>query len=244
MNGRPYKPVLVVSPQATDLPPGYTFALRVGPDVDVSALPRWINGNAPFLLFLDGADATEALGLCLFSPHYLRIGGKPVVAGPADVSLLKENGWGDFLHWATPLFITSDAAADFYNDTKRIGSYIFFEDLAQETAFRESCARALERMGVSPGSEGEVLLFSILSAYTDALARVTEAEEAQRVTADRLKSAEVIVSVTRTKYKEDYDTLYNWHHSQYTVLPLWYKRVGQVIKVLTGKRTPRSLFRK
>jgi hypothetical protein len=68
--------------------------------------------------------------------------------------------------------------------------------------------------------------------------------EDQRVLEDRLKSAATILSVIRGKYKDDYDTLYSWHHSEYTVLPLWFKRLGQVVKVLTGKRTFRSLFDK
>jgi hypothetical protein len=33
-----------------------------------------------------------------------------------------------------------------------------------------------------------------------------------------------------------------WYHHEYEVLPAWYKRLGHIIKVLTGKRTFRSLF--
>lgn len=35
-----------------------------------------------------------------------------------------------------------------------------------------------------------------------------------------------------------------FYWEEYEVLPLWYKRLGHVIKVITGKRTFRSLFRK
>jgi hypothetical protein len=34
----------------------------------------------------------------------------------------------------------------------------------------------------------------------------------------------------------------DFYHAEYEVLPLWYKRFGHVIKVLTGKRTLKSLF--
>jgi hypothetical protein len=34
----------------------------------------------------------------------------------------------------------------------------------------------------------------------------------------------------------------DFYHSEYEVLPLWYKRVGHIIKVITGKRSFRSLF--
>ena len=41
--------------------------------------------------------------------------------------------------------------------------------------------------------------------------------------------------------KEYYD-LREWYHGEYEILPLWYKRLGHIIKVLIGKRTFRSLF--
>lgn len=37
--------------------------------------------------------------------------------------------------------------------------------------------------------------------------------------------------------------LLKWYHEQYEVLPVWYKRFGHIIKVFTGKRTLRSLFK-
>ncbi len=37
--------------------------------------------------------------------------------------------------------------------------------------------------------------------------------------------------------------LQGYYNNEYEVLPTWYKRFGHIIKVLTGKRTLRSLFR-
>lgn len=37
--------------------------------------------------------------------------------------------------------------------------------------------------------------------------------------------------------------LQNYYTREYEILPLWYKRFGHIIKVLTGKRTFQSLFR-
>ncbi|HKZ65700.1 MAG TPA: hypothetical protein VJ111_05065 [Chitinophagaceae bacterium] len=42
--------------------------------------------------------------------------------------------------------------------------------------------------------------------------------------------------------KEYYDVI-NWYHKEYEILPRWYKRFGHILKVITGKRTFRSLFR-
>jgi hypothetical protein len=41
--------------------------------------------------------------------------------------------------------------------------------------------------------------------------------------------------------KEYYD-IKEWYHKEYEVLPLWYKRIGHIIKFLTGKRSFKSLF--
>jgi hypothetical protein len=48
---------------------------------------------------------------------------------------------------------------------------------------------------------------------------------------------EVLRSDHATKELQDY------YHYEYEILPLWYKRLGHVIKVIMGKRSFRSLFR-
>ena len=40
------------------------------------------------------------------------------------------------------------------------------------------------------------------------------------------------------------DDTFNWYQKEYEVLPLWFKRTGQLIKVLMGKRSFSSLFNK
>jgi hypothetical protein len=42
--------------------------------------------------------------------------------------------------------------------------------------------------------------------------------------------------------EQEYYDLKTWYHNEYEVLPLWYKRMGHIVKVLTGKRSLRSLF--
>ena len=42
--------------------------------------------------------------------------------------------------------------------------------------------------------------------------------------------------------KEYYDVL-NWYRVEYEILPLWYKRIGHIIKAIMGKRSFKSLFR-
>lgn len=59
---------------------------------------------------------------------------------------------------------------------------------------------------------------------------------------EKLANAEKTIEVIRTKYKDDYENLFKWYHNEYEILPLWYKRCGQLLKVLMGRRTFRSLF--
>lgn len=42
--------------------------------------------------------------------------------------------------------------------------------------------------------------------------------------------------------RKDLARALDWYHYEYEILPLWFKRVGQVIKVIMGKRTFKSLF--
>lgn len=44
------------------------------------------------------------------------------------------------------------------------------------------------------------------------------------------------------KSEEQTRRILEFYHSEYEVLPLWYKRFGHIIKVLTGKRSFKSLF--
>jgi glycosyltransferase involved in cell wall biosynthesis len=43
---------------------------------------------------------------------------------------------------------------------------------------------------------------------------------------------------------DDINIVKKWYHDEYEVLPLWYKRFGHIIKVVNGKRTLKSLFKK
>lgn len=45
-------------------------------------------------------------------------------------------------------------------------------------------------------------------------------------------------------YKRQITELLNFYKNEYEILPIWYKRFGHIVKVLTGKRTFRSLFDK
>ncbi len=43
--------------------------------------------------------------------------------------------------------------------------------------------------------------------------------------------------------KSNRDTILSWYENEYEVLPLWYKRFGHILKVMTGKRSFKSLYK-
>lgn len=42
--------------------------------------------------------------------------------------------------------------------------------------------------------------------------------------------------------EQEYYDITTWYHNEYEVLPLWFKRLGHIVKAFTGKRSFRSLF--
>jgi hypothetical protein len=58
----------------------------------------------------------------------------------------------------------------------------------------------------------------------------------------KLAIAESFVEVAKNKYKDDYESLFEYYHKEYEVLPVWFKRLGHIIKVLTGHRKFKSLI--
>ncbi len=72
--------------------------------------------------------------------------------------------------------------------------------------------------------------------------QLEKAEDKFGVQTRKLAIAESFVEVAKSKYKDDYESLFAYYHKEYEVLPLWFKRVGHIIKVLTGHRKFNSLI--
>lgn len=65
--------------------------------------------------------------------------------------------------------------------------------------------------------------------------------ELNRGLASELDSQRQFVEVLRSGHAAK--EIQEYYNREYEILPLWYKRAGHLLKVLTGKRTWRSLFR-
>jgi len=264
---RPYLPLLVVHP--ADLHPfpvrSYGVALLLDTSVSAGALPdgsfpvkaaldTLIRGDRPFLILLGSPtteDLFEYITLCLFSPNYIRIGDAPVIAfhssPPAGlITRLQQQGWPDIVQWNVPPIhrLTQRREIPRITDTLLTGAsiskYIFIhgkdldDTLSLEQTLYRHCSSLLND---NPSLQALIKQKRQLQDTLDTM------EKENRTLRERLHNAETTVDIIRSKYKDDYDILFNWYRQEYEVLPLWYKRFGHLIKVLTGKRTAKSLLR-
>lgn len=52
------------------------------------------------------------------------------------------------------------------------------------------------------------------------------------------------LSLSKRVQEQEYYEVINWYNNEYEILPLWFKRLGHLLKVTMGKRKFRSLFKK
>jgi hypothetical protein len=176
------------------------------------------------------------------------------------VSRLQLQGWSSIVQWhffpatfsaqigqqrRVPLFIQAidfnEACLEnhFFTDFYYVDNYILFrrdaagEALRLEQAFFDTCCSVLSR---------NLLLRTGLQEYLSARHSAAALNAKNSLLRERLHNAEKTIDIIRSKYKNDYDSLFTWYHNEYEILPLWYKRFGHILKVLTGKRTFKSLF--
>lgn len=50
------------------------------------------------------------------------------------------------------------------------------------------------------------------------------------------------IALSKKVGEQEYYDIRNWYHNEYEVLPLWFKRLGHIVKVMTGKKSFKSLF--
>ncbi|MFT3934290.1 MAG: hypothetical protein QM726_11780 [Chitinophagaceae bacterium] len=127
----------------------------------------------------------------------------------------------------------------FFNNPENIGCFIFFNSstirsaTTLENEFFFLCKIALNT---------PPLLELYLTNYISAKKLGTKASIEYQRLQERLNNAESTIQIIRTKYKDDYDILFNWYQKEYEVLPLWYKRFGHILKVISGQRSFKSLL--
>jgi hypothetical protein len=219
-----------------------------------AALDALIRGDHPFLILAGphlADDLFEYITLCLFSPGYIRVGDAPVIAfhssPPAGlITRLQQQGWPEIVQWNVPPIhrLTQrreiPGIIDLLLTGASVSGYVFIhgkdldDTLSLEQSLHRHCSHLLND---NPSLQALLKQRRQLQDSLEAM------EKDNRILHERLHNAETTIGIIRNKYKDDYDILFNWYLQEYEVLPLWYKRFGHLIKVLTGKRTAKSLFR-
>ena len=147
-------------------------------------------------------------------------------------------------HSRQPLVVnhleTENEFADKYlSELNLFGEYILFHqpDFEKTIELEQAFFNTLQEVLLQ-----YPLLKKGLSDYVQEKKSASRLKAKNATLEEKLANAEKTISVIRSKYKDDYENLFKWYHNEYEILPLWYKRFGHILKVLTGKRTFRSLF--
>jgi|GEM_PF-854176 len=225
------------------------------------ALRQLIAGDNPFLLLPDTPDDSrdvtldcapdalfETIALCMFSRQYIRVDDVPVLPwqaapSPGLMRRLQAQGWPEIrqwdlrhAHWLTGQHQVEGLADTIPGATNQPWIFIEGPDIDQTIALEEALHRHCTAL-----LQDNPPLQALLTEKNQLQKKLDTLKSEHRVLQERMHNAETTIGIIRSKYKDDYDTLFSWYQQEYETLPLWYKRFGQLIKVLTGKRTAKSL---
>lgn len=197
----------------------------------------------------------------LFLPAYLRIAGMPVIilaGGGEDLlreasaslsSYLSGQGFEELLIHTLPeagnapgYFRSVEELIVSYNQLLRhdpcFGNRIFFHASPEEPV--ASALAALQQADSSFFRESPQQ-YALIRANGLLEKELTVLRKKQAATEMELKHQQQYVEILRSDHAAK--EIQDYYNREYEILPLWYKRFGQVLKVLTGKRTFKSLFR-
>lgn len=129
----------------------------------------------------------------------------------------------------------TDLTTLFHGHTEKAVTIIFFGEPVTDLA-------AIEDIGyqVNLSRQSELCDFNeIVTNYVDD----EEFETERRLWRKRTLLYQDFLLVSKSVQQKEYYDVTEWYHKEYEILPAWYKRFGHILKVITGKRTFRSLFR-
>lgn len=220
-----------------------------------SLLHQLTTGDRPFTLHLSSSphpSLIEYIVLLLCSRSYISMDGSPLIIfnsppSPAFRSTLEQQGWHRTACLVPDMerILTSQDQIPVRADRLIFQAHTMTEefffingrDFLDTLSLEQSLAQFCHELLLDhPLLEVSILQRRQLQKKLDQLGN------RNRVTEERLRNAETTIDIIRSKYKDDYDTLFNWYQQEYEALPRWYKHFGQLIKVLTGKRSFKSLL--
>lgn len=82
--------------------------------------------------------------------------------------------------------------------------------------------------------------YNFMNSFYQLTQKIELLENELKHTKNDLKNQKIYLNFFKSQ--DEALKIYEFYSNEYEILPLWYKRVGHIIKVLTMKRTFRSLF--
>ena len=259
---RPYSCLLIVRSGDLDLtllPADRNIGLVLELDPRHLPSPSLIHhlttGDRPFALLLSSSPHSslmEYIILLLCSRNYISVEGSPLLVfnnppSSAFRTSLEQQGW----HTLTCLVPGMERILSGQDQIAvRADRLIFQAHTMTEESFFISGRDFLDTLSLEQSLDQychELLLdYPLLEASIlqrrQLQRRLDQLNTRNKVTEERLHNAETTIDIIRNKYKDDYDTLFNWYQQEYEALPRWYKKFGTLIKVMTGRRSFKSLL--
>ena len=257
---RPYRCLLTVQAGDLDLSllPGdkdIGLALQLNPRhlPSPSLLHQLVTGDRPFTLHLSCSphpSLIEYIILLLCSSNYINVDGAPLLVfdSPPTSAFrisLENQGW----HIITCLIPDTERILSSQDQIAvRADRLIFQAHTMTEEFFFISGRDFLDTLSLEQSLDQychellleHPLLETWIQQRRQLQKKLDQLSNKNKVTEERLRNAETTIDIIRTKYKDDYDTLFDWYQQEYEVLPRWYKQFGQLIKVMTGRRSLKS----
>lgn len=259
---RPYSCLLIVRTAGLDLtllPGDRNIGLVL--ELDPRHLPSpgllhdLMTGDRPFALLLSSSphpSLIEYIILLLCCRNYIRVEGSPLLVfnNPPSATFrtgLEQQGW----HTITCLIPDTERILSSQDQIPVRADRLIFQAYSMpEEFFFISGRDFLDTLSLEQSLDqychelllDHPLLETWILQRRQLQNRLDQLNNKNKVTEERLHNAETTIGIIRNKYKDDYDTLFNWYQQEYEALPRWYKQFGQLIKVLTGRRSLKSLL--
>lgn len=216
------------------------------------------------------AKLLDLIGVFLMGGSYARKNEQPVIGirGSNDNSEIVKNlagyflnqGFQDicFLNFVEPkasdiylkensfLTITDIESINFFSGDisaiiRILNQYVYFRgDTLKNTLELESEMNRKIAHFLNENKDYDLLVRRLIQAEN----QFEKTEDNYILQTRKLSIAESFVEIAKNKYKDDYEALFEYYHKEYEVLPVWFKRLGHIIKVLTGHRKFKSLISK
>lgn len=193
----------------------------------------YVHFNVPYIFFINSSiqqtdEQLSAIKNAVIAQAY------------ADVKFI-EIAYSTTGTQATPIFGGNDIASFYENNYLSKGLFnrfvIFEKKEGSVTAISRQLLQAEDAF-----KKEHALLFDQLRQAATLTGENEYLKWKQKSYLDELKNYKTYLKVLKEQDEAQY--INNFYYNEYEVLPLWYKQMGHVIKVLTGKRTFKSLFDK